>query len=260
MAVAMALHTTEAIIIGNHDLGEVDRIVVFYTRKLGKVRAVASGARRPRSRYGAALLLFNYGRLVLFERKGKGLHRVNEFGILRPFHRIRTNLDLLAHASYLIELIATTTPDEERNEELFQLLLDSLGLLEEGLNPLSLTRAFEIRLLRAIGYLPELQCCVICRFPLELHGPLAFSPGEGGLLCRKCEKGRRDVQTISPDALSFLRTFLKVSLERLFYMEVPEGLQEELEETLQAYLRYFLHRDLRSLGFLHACRIFQGSI
>jgi GTP-binding protein Era len=60
------LHSTEAIVIGGHDLAEADRIVVFYTNAAGKVRVVAQGARRLRSRFGGSLQLFTEGRLVYF--------------------------------------------------------------------------------------------------------------------------------------------------------------------------------------------------
>ncbi|MBI5167733.1 MAG: DNA repair protein RecO [candidate division NC10 bacterium] len=248
----MPLHTTEAIVIGGHDLGEVDRIVVFYTEKLGKVRAVASGARRVRSKFGAALLLFTYGRLVFFERVGKGLHRVNEFAILRPFEKLRTDLEVLAHASYLVELLAASTSDEERNEELFHLLLQALGLLEKGHDSFPIARAYEIRLLRSIGYLPELQSCVICRVPLEPATPLAFSPGEGGLVCPDCQSGRKDIYLVSTTALGFLRMALKLSLDRMGRINLPGTSREELVEVLQAYIRHLLHRDLRTLDFLRA--------
>ena len=60
----MPLHSTEAIVIGGHDLAEADRIVVFYTKTLGKVRAVAEGMRRIRTRFGGSLQLFTEGQLV----------------------------------------------------------------------------------------------------------------------------------------------------------------------------------------------------
>ena len=79
----MPLHSTDAIVIGGHDLSEADRIVVFYTQAGGKVRAVADGARRLRSRFGGSLQLFSHGRLVYFERPNRTLHKVNEFGVVR---------------------------------------------------------------------------------------------------------------------------------------------------------------------------------
>jgi DNA repair protein RecO (recombination protein O) len=58
----MPLVTTEAIVVGGYDLGEADRILVFYSRTKGKVRAVAEGARRIRSRFGGNVQLFVQGR------------------------------------------------------------------------------------------------------------------------------------------------------------------------------------------------------
>ena len=73
----MPLQTTEAIVIGGHNLGEADRIISFFTRRLGKIRAVARGARWVRSRFGGTLELFTLGHLVFFEWPNRTLHKIN---------------------------------------------------------------------------------------------------------------------------------------------------------------------------------------
>src|SRR3972149_11026797 len=95
----MGLRRTEAIVIGGHNLAEADRIIPFYTREVGVVRAVAQGARRIRSRFVGSLELFTHGHLIYFERPNRTLHSINEFAVLHAFPALREDLDRLAHAA-----------------------------------------------------------------------------------------------------------------------------------------------------------------
>ena len=91
----MALHKTRAVVIGRRAFGESDRLVDFYTREYGKVRGIARAARRPRSRFGSALELFTLGEMVFFDSGRSELVQVDHFDIVRPFVRVRENLERL---------------------------------------------------------------------------------------------------------------------------------------------------------------------
>src|SRR3972149_11051130 len=128
----MGLKSSEAVVIGGHNLGEADRIVVFYTQSYGRVRAVAAGARRVRSRFGGSLELFTYGRLLYFERPNRDLHRVSEFAILHPHAGLGAGLGRLAAGAYAVDLLRGAVEEGEPPGGLFDLLLGILTELEEG--------------------------------------------------------------------------------------------------------------------------------
>jgi DNA repair protein RecO (recombination protein O) len=243
----MGLKSSEAVVIGGHNLGEADRIVVFYTRSYGKVRAVAAGARRIRSRFGGSLELFTHGRLVYFERVGTDLHRLSEFTLRQPFHTLRTSLELLTAASEVAELAGVAGVEGERSEELFALIVGTLGWLNDGLEPSVLLRAFEIRLLRTLGYLPELDRCVRCRGKLS-EGTQSFGFNEGGLLCTSCRTEAMETMPVSWAALSFLRMALwgDVGLSRI---RLDPQVPVELRSLLQTFLELKLGRRIRSARF-----------
>lgn len=244
----MGLKSSEAIVIGGHNLGEADRIVVFYTRSYGKVRAAAAGARRIRSRFGGSLELFTHGRLVYFERPTSDLHRLSEFTLREPFHSLRTSLELLTAASEVVELGGIAGVEGEGSHELFSLILTALRGLNSGVEPALLLRAFEIRLLRTLGYLPELYTCVRCRGTLP-EGVQSFGLNEGGLLCPICREEAMETTIVSPTALGFLRSALQgpvdVSRVNLF----PE-VRDEMRSLLQTFLEFKLGRRIRSARFL----------
>ena len=105
----MPLLRTDGIVLRTHELGEHDRLVTLYTRDLGKLTAVARGARRVRSRFGAALELFTWGDVVGFEREGRGLARLDHFDIRRSFREVRESLERLGQGARMVEALARLT-------------------------------------------------------------------------------------------------------------------------------------------------------
>lgn len=245
----MPLQTTEAIVIGGHNLGEADRIIPFFTRRLGKVRAVAKGARRVRTRFGGTLELFTLGQLVFFEWPNRTLHRINEFSVIEPFAPLKADLDRLIRGAYLVELAGAAVEEGEPNEEIFLLLRDALTLLVSH-DDARLLRAFEIRLLRIMGYLLELYRCLICRSILEKADGLAISPARGGLICQNCRVRAQDSLAISLESLEFLRFVLVGGLERSVTVQIQPPHTQDLQEALRVCIAYFLGKHLRSAAFL----------
>ncbi|MBI2883714.1 MAG: DNA repair protein RecO [Candidatus Methylomirabilis oxyfera] len=245
----MPLHTTEAIVIGGHNLGEADRIIPFFTRKLGKVRAVARGARRVRSRYGGTLELFTLGQLVFFEWPNRTLHKINEFSVIEPFAGLKADLGRLGRGAYLVELAGASVEEGEPNEEIFLLLRDALTLLVLHDAP-RLVRSFEIRLLRIVGYLLELYRCLVCRSVLEHGAASAISPTRGGLVCVRCLPRAPDNMPISVESLGFLRSALHGGLEQSLASPLPHPHTTNLQEVLKVCITHFFGKRLRSVAFL----------
>lgn len=246
----MPLHTTEAIIIGSHDLAEADRIVVFYTKTSGKVRAVAEGVRRIRSKFGGSVQLFSQGRLVYFERPNKTLHKVNEFAALRPHRVLREELDRIALASTAVEAVALGVEENEPSPGLYELLAEVLDALETAARPNVVLQGFLLHLLRLLGYRPELAECVRCRGRPSVRDDAHLSPTHGGLVCGACRAGASDAFAVSPEALGFLRGASGTALRLMDRIALSPNTVQEVTGALQAFLRQVLGRPLRSADFL----------
>ena len=244
----MPVQSTDAIVIGGHDLAEADRIIVFYTKSAGKVRAVAPGVRRLRSRFGGSLQLFTAGRLVYYERPNKTLHKVNEFGVVRAHQRLREDLERIALASAAVEALSLGADEGEPSPDLYRLLDEGLDILEEAARPSVVLYGLWLHTLRLLGYLPELTACVRCR--KRTAEPLFLSPAQGGLLCAACRPGVPEALRVSPDALGFLRG-ASASAPRLWdRIVLAPDTQDEVGQLLQAFLRQVLGHPLRSADFL----------
>jgi DNA repair protein RecO (recombination protein O) len=246
----MGLHSTEAIVVGGYDLAEADRIVVFYTQTLGKVRAVADGARRIRTRFGGNLQLFSQGRLVYFERPNRTLHKVNEFAVIRSHHPLREDLDRIAFGSTAVEAVSSGVEEGEAHPELYRLLAEGLDLLEEAARPALVLQGFLLHLLRLLGYRPELAECVHCHRPFASGTDAHVGPSRGGLLCPNCWAGSSDALPVSSQALGFLRGASGASLRVTDRITLPPPVLQEVSDILQAFLQHVLGRRLRSADFL----------
>ncbi len=244
----MPLQSTEAVIIAGHDLAEADRIIVFYTEAQGKIRAVAEGARRIRSRFGGTLQLFSQGRLVYFERPNKTLHKVNEFAVMRSHQPLREDLDRIALGSAVVEAVALGVEEAEGFPGLYRLLAETLDLLETSSRPSLVFHGFTLHLLTLLGYRPELAECVRCHTRPAAGG--VVSPEHGGLVCDGCRSTTLDSLPVSREALGFLRGAGASPLRLLERVALAPGAVEEAGRILQAFLQHSLGRPLRSAQFM----------
>lgn len=180
----MTLYRDEGVVLRSHKLGEADRIVVLLTRHRGKVRAVAKGIRRTRSRFGARLEPASVVAVQLYSGRGE-LDIVTQAESIERFVALRDDLERLARAAVILELAEQVLPDATANRALHQVVVGALRELDRTGSPL-VVPAFVIRVLALEGVQPVADRCVAC----GVDGPLvAFDAGVGGTLCSGCRRG-----------------------------------------------------------------------
>ena len=182
----MALVSTPAVVLSTLTYSESSKIVRLATRDLGVQSAIAKGARRPRSRFGAALQVLSDGQAQLYVRDHRELHTLAAFDLARVPVRLAEDLERYAAASVLAEIMVRFAPPDAHAES-FDTLRRALAALESA--PAGEVRALGIRavwwLVSVLGFAPALDACVRDGAPLA-DGALAFSAPEGGALCATC--------------------------------------------------------------------------
>jgi DNA repair protein RecO (recombination protein O) len=243
-------YKTEAVVLKQSPLGEADRILTLITPDVGKVRAVAKGIRRIKSRQGGNLELLNQVDVSLAE--GRNLDVVSESVLVRSFRSVKEDLALVSRAMYLAELIDAFSYEKSSSYSIYHLLLYGLDWLGKAANTELLTRWFEVRLLDASGYRPEVMRCVECRSELQ-PGDHLFSASEGGALCPNCPPGHdQPVSRISLDAMKVLRLLLREPrYDRIDTTTVAPPQTAELERLLRAYMRFLLEKEFKTAEFMH---------
>ncbi len=159
----MRLVTTDAIVLRTYNLAESDRIVVCLTRGAGLVRGVAKGARRMKSRFGAALEPFTVIRLSFHEKENRDLVAISGAEILRSHFNVASRVEAGEIFAYMGELVAEFAPPHEADERLFRMVTACVDTLSDtpGVER-AITRYFEIWLLRLAGLFPDLRSCHNC--------------------------------------------------------------------------------------------------
>lgn len=237
----MALYRDEGVVLRTYKLGEADRIIVIYTRGRGKVRAVAKGVRRTRSKFGSRLEPGSMVQLQLYE--GRNLDIVTQAERVLPLARLRSDLDRYGRAAIILEAIDSTAIEGESNPGMYKLLTGALRELDESGNAL-VVPAFVAKLLTIEGVQPMVDACVSCGTEHEL---VAIQVHEGGVLCRSCRRGG---QSITEDArLALVAVFAGRVRHVLETTSAP--VTAELETLAARMIEQHIERRLQSSAVLY---------
>jgi DNA repair protein RecO (recombination protein O) len=231
----LSTYRDEGIVLRTMRLGEADRIVTILTAEHGKVRAVAKGVRRTKSRVGGRVEPLSHVALLCW--RGRELDVVSQVESIDTFRQIRTDLSRLGPATTILEIADQVAEQHAPAGELYAMVLGALRALESEASPL-LLGAFCFKLLAIDGVSPIVDACARCASP----GPLvAFDLGEGGLLCEHCRRG----QAVSEEFVTLARAVLGGSLAWALRQPTTPATSEVERIGLAAVERH-LDRRLRS--------------
>ena len=235
----MALYRDEGIVLRTHKLGESDRIVSLYMRQRGKVRAVAKGVRKTKSKFGARLEPPSHVQALLYE--GRELDIVTQAETVDHFRAIRDDLDRLTRAVSMLEAVDQLGLEGEGNPALFDMLLGALRALAEHRGPL-VVPAFFLKVLSLEGFRPMVERCTECGREDDL---VAFDLDSGGMRCRDHRRGT----ALSPEAHELLLDILGGRLGSALNV-APSDATVEIDHLAVRALEHHLERRLRSIAVL----------
>jgi len=233
----MPLRETEAIVLRTYRLGEADKIASLFTRQFGRLRAVAQGALRTKSRYGGTLEPLSYVRLWVFERENRDLLRLNAVEIIESFFEMQRDYRVQLSAQYLAEVGERLLPEREVNERIFRLLVAVLRALKHSGEVSRPLLYFDYWMVRLGGFLPDFAACSACARPFGEEGAY-YARGSDSLVCRDCRQ--QGSQRITSASLDMVRTACSAPLDQWLAKEkAPPGCRESrlfLEEIIESHL------------------------
>lgn len=246
------IYRTEAIVLKAFDYGEADRILTLFTPHAGKVRGIAKGVRRIKSRKAGHLDLFMRSTLLL--ARGRQLDVITQADTIESFASMRTDLWRTAWGHYVAELVDGFSAEELPNYPLYVLANSTFRRLATSDNLDLVVRAFELQLLGCTGYRPQLHSCLNCEAAIQ-PGENRFSARLGGVLCPRCAASDTAAPVISVPALKVLRNLQTNEPAMLRIAGLEEAVRREVEGRLQEYIQYRLESRPRSMGFLERLRV-----
>lgn len=228
----MRKFNTECVVIKSINYKDADKIYTFYSRDNGKFIATARGVRKTASKRGGSLDTLNHLN-ISFSENSKGYKYISEVVHKNSFTELKSDLRASAKAYYMIELLHKFTEEEEKQPELFILLVKALKLLDSKSieNDLVVTY-FELNLLKELGYGLRFDKCVSCEkeFSKEWNS-YGLNLSSGGLVCGECQSGLKISKAdalflnalergkvlsninISTETLNLIKAFIKDTLE-----------------------------------------------
>lgn len=230
----MASYRDEGVVLRSIRLGEADRIVTLVTPGHGKVRAVAKGVRRTKSRIGGRVEPLSHVTMLCWH--GRELDTITQVEVLDTYRPIREDLARMGQAMLMLEVVDQVVVERQAAPEIYRMLVGALGALAESPSPL-VAGAFLWKLLAVEGVGADPDACAGCGSAGEL---VAFDPSRDGFLCRSCQRG----QAVGAATLALIRRVLGGDLAGAL-RDAPAGAAVEVERLAVIAAEHHLERRLR---------------
>lgn len=246
----LASEKSLAIVLRVVEFSETSCVVTLFTREFGKIGALAKGARRPKSSFESALDLLAICRVVFLHKASDTLDLLTEAKLERRFRAGQRDLARLYAGYYVAELLDKLTDNADPHVDLYDLAQAALVSLDDTASVADTVLRFEMQTLQILGHLPSLSQCVECGQELPAAPRYWFGMLAGGVLCRNCRGGQRNVVSVSAGAIELLRRAAdnRDSSEML----ADKKAAGEARSVMNHYLTHLLGNRLRMHAYLHA--------
>ena len=255
----MNIVKTEAIVLRTIKFKESSKIVTFYTKELGRVGAIVKGARRPKSKIGAALEPMSHVQIVLYIKEGREVQTVGQCDLLHSYHHFASDLEKLSVGLSIIELVYNIAHEQEQNVPLFDLMNQTFCSLHSSSHNTLILFYFEMKLAELLGFSPVFSCCGNCKkainFQQQSNKWYFYNLLKGSPLCDDCSIAPHGLYKISATALMTLQQIhLKKSIEHDHGFTIDRNTENEIEEFMMKYLQTHVSgfKQLRSRTIYHA--------
>ncbi|AIS52188.1 DNA repair protein RecO [Thermoanaerobacter kivui] len=242
----MRLFKTEAIVLKSNLISETNKIATLFTKTHGKIQAVAKGARRSKSRFINAIRPFVVGNYLLFE--GQNYYYIDQWDLIELHPNIETDLIKFSVASYFVETMNKILEEHEKSDNLYLLLKTSLKDVDQfQIDPLVFISSYNLKLMALLGYMPQLNNCVVCGRSENLK---YFSSSCGGTLCTTCKDKCRDGVPINETSLKVMWYLLRVNFESLQNIKISSVIKKEVDKIITDYMKEHLGLEFASKSFI----------
>jgi len=240
-----------AVVLKHRRLGDADRIVTLLTPRRGKIDVVAKGLLRSRSKMAGHLEPLTLCEVVLAH--GRSMDLVTQAQSVEPVVALHNELELLSTGMYLLELADRFTVEDADAREVFELVEVSLRRLARGDGVQLVTRLFELGVLGATGFRPELDHCLETGEAVAAEEAFWTHRG-GGVVSRAGVGTHPEAFPLDGRVLRVLRAFASLPYEEAGRIRIDPDLAGRLEQVMHAFVRAQAERDLKSAAFVSESR------
>lgn len=248
---------TEGIVLRQVKTAYGRRMVLLFSKKYGKISAGTSISERGKNKSALAMRPFTYGRYELF--KNRESYNINGAQVLKSYYGLGEDVDKYMNSAYILEFTEKILPQEQPAQAMFTLILDFLQMMEKRQKGHgTLVLGYEVKTLKIMGIMPQLEECVLCGSPCAKENPpVRFSIKDGGIVCQNCghnlEISANDtlIYPINFGIVDILKYFAGHSLKKFENLALDEGVCKKLQKMIKHYAAYYLDiGELKSESFL----------
>ncbi len=243
----MSIERSKAIILKNQDLRETSVLATFFTKDFGKISGIMKGVRGALNQTNNSLEPFSLSEIIFYKRKRGNLYTVSQCDLVEYFKNIREDYKRIIYATYFIDLLNAVTIFEDKNDMLFELVLETLSVLNQGKEPESTKSIFEVKTLMLSGFRPRIDACIKCERPILRQAK--FSIRYGGLLCKDCFIEDRGAVDIYEGSLATMLHIENADLKSIFRLSILPQVEKQLDEILDNFIKFHIDKRLKSKFF-----------
>lgn len=245
---------TDAIILRISDYSNTSQIITCLTKKYGKVTLSAKGVHRYKTFNNGQYNLFCEVEILYYNKSSNNIHILKEITTLKTRSHIKTNWRAAVVASYFADIVAKISLPYHNQENIYELLDESLEQLNTNLYPSVKTIfIFEFKLLATLGLAPSLEKCSYCGKNLEdINTTNYFSVRNGGIICKNCYSNlkqhkndiyiRKDVEKI----MRLLQQNTNHNSIKLSKIQISE---------IERFMHNFIHHHIELYEFIKSRKI-----
>ncbi len=245
----MSIHKANALVLRRMDFRETSLIVDFYTREFGRISGILKGIRAEPGKFASTVEACSLNEIIFYKKQNSSLHLVSACDLRNKFFNLRQNISKAGISSFMMELILAVMQPEDRNEDVFDLAINSLTELESAYNPDKIATIFKIKMLALSGFKPHFDSCVSCS--QRISGQTKFSLAQGGLLCQSCCHKDLRARPIFRGTIASILHIERNDFKTNLNLGLNPQIKKELDIILNAFLNFHLEKELKSQKVLN---------
>lgn len=238
----MKIESFEGIILTETNYSESSKILNVLTSDRGVIGIMSKGCRNVKSKLRGVSRKLIYGTFHVYYKEN-GLSTLISVDLINSFSKTMMDLERISFSLYLLDLSYQVVKQNDDNE-IFELLKDTLLKIEEGLNPFVLTNILELKLLDYLGVRPGIDACSICGSD---KGIVTLSSDSGGYVCRNCFS---DEGYVSEKTIKMIRMYYYVEIKNITKLDVSDEVSREINQFLDMYYERYTGLYLKSKEFI----------
>ena len=238
----MKIESIEGIILTETNYSESSKILNVLTKEHGLIGVMSKGCRNMKSKLRGVSRKLLYGTIHIYY-KPNGVSTLIGVDVINSFSKTVMDLEKVSYAAFILDLTHQVVKQTE-DEEIFDLLKDTLIKIEEGLNPLALTNILELKLLDYLGVSPSIDCCSHCGSDKQI---VTLSSDSGGYICKNCYNNE---PLVSDKTIKMIRMYYYVDIKNITKLDVSHEVSVEINRFLDDYYDRYTGLYIKSKDFI----------